>query len=163
MKLENFLSTLNIKDTGITTDNPSSVIVDIFTHLRQYDGASINYSTSFIVNNISFMQVVNGMNTFSVPISGTFPDIVYDITSNVHCEILLNGITFNADTPLVVCNGQYTEKLVRFYIDPNNVPTNINLSYKIISLNMDVRKRLTSIPILYAGESICSCGVISRR
>lgn len=163
MYLENFLSTLTLKDTGIITDNPHSAIVDIFTHLRQYDGVSINYSTSFIVNNISFMQVVNGMNTFSVPISGTFPDIVYDITSNVDCEILLNGITFNANTPLVVCNGQYTEKLIRFYIDPDNVPSNINLNYKIISLNFENRKRLMSIPILYAGESLCSNGVISRR
>ena len=90
-------------------------------------------------------------------------DIVSEVRSNVPCEILLNDIAFKADTPLVLCNGPYTEKKIRFYIDSNNIPDRINLSYKAVILKSELRRQLSRVEELYSGESVCRQGVISKR
>ena len=163
MNLDTFFENIDIKNSGVTTDNLASILTEIFDYFQEHKAVSFTYSTSFVVNNISVMQVINGMHTFTVPISISVGDIVSEITSNVPCEILLNDITFKADTPLVLCNGQYTEKKIRFYIDSNNVPDRVNLSYKAVILKSELRRQLSSVEELYAGESVCRQGVISKR
>ena len=163
MDLSTFFRGIDIKDSGITTDNLSSILTEIFEFFTDNKAVSFTYSTSFIVNNISFMQVINGMHTFIVQISVSGGDIISEITSNVPCEILVNDIVLKAETPIVLCNGMYTEKKIRFYIDPNNVPGRINLNYKVVVLKSDLRRQLMSVPELYAGESVCRFGVISKK
>lgn len=168
MDLQTFFTNIEIKESGVTTDNLSSILTEIFDLFTDHKAVSFTYSTSFIVNNISVMQVINiggvgTMHTFTVPISMSVGDIVSDITTNVPCEILLNDIAVDCHTPLVLCNGQYTDKKIRFYIDPNNVPDRVNLTYKVVVLKTDLRRQLTSVQELYAGQTVCRFGVISKK
>ncbi len=163
MNLETFLSSINIQDTGIETNTVSMRALQ-FMEERRCQAVKYTYSSSFVANNLAVMQVnSDGLHMFSISILSGLVDIAYEFTSNVQFDILLNEVPFKGDIPIVVCNGQYTEKKVRFYIDPNNVPEKINLTYKVIVLNCDLRRQLTSIPVLYAGSTVCSQGVISRR
>ena len=163
MNLESFLSNIEIQDSNIETDCNS---MEPFEFMIQNKSQAVTYTCTkkFVINNISVMEVNrDGFHMFSTPITGGHSDIVYNISSNVNCDILLNDVSINSDTPIVLCNGIYTDKKIRFYIDTNNIPEYITLTYKIIVLNTDIRKQLTSIPILYAGNSVCRHGVISRR
>lgn len=157
MNLETFLSSINIENTGIVTDVVSMRALQ-FMEERRSQAVTYTYSSSFAIKNVS-----DGLHIFSILILTGLVDIAYDFTSNVNFNILLNDVPFKGDIPIVACNGQYTEKKVRFYIDPNNIPEKINLTYKVIVLNCDLRMQLTSIPVLYAGNTVCSQGVISRR
>lgn len=168
MDLQTFFRDINIKESGVITDNLTSILTEIFDLFTDHKAVSFTYSTSFVINNISVMQFINiggvgTMHTFTVPISGSVGDIVSDITSNVPCDILLNDIAVDCHTPVVLCNGQYTDKKIRFYIDPNNVPDRVNLNYKVLVLKNDLRRQLMCVQELYAGESVCRFGVISKR
>jgi hypothetical protein len=163
MNLESFLDNIKIEESNIETDCNSMEPLE-FMIQNKSQGVIYTCNKKFVINNISIMEVNrDGFHMFSVPITGGHADIVYNISSNVICDILLNDVSLNSNTPIVLCNGIYTDKKIRFYLDPNNLPEYITLTYKIILLNSDIRKQLTSVPILYAGNSVCRHGVISRR
>mgnify|MGYP003350552257 CR=1 FL=1 len=68
MDINTFFADINIKDSGVTTDNLTSILTEIFDYFQEHKAVSFTYSTSFVVNNISVMQVINQMHTFTVQI-----------------------------------------------------------------------------------------------
>ena len=116
MELDTFLSTFDIKDSGVTSGSQALAINEIFPLLTNNEAVSYAFYAYFLDIFVDHMDVIDGMYTFIFRIENRFSDIILDINSNVSCKLFLNDIAFNSDTPVVVCNGKKSEKLIRFYI-----------------------------------------------
>ena len=138
--------------------------VDTFTGsletLVSRGAQAVSYTVKklFLVNNIGILEINNeGLASFDyILVEG---DIISDITSNVSIDLRVGSGCIAPTNRIVMTNSNYTEKRIRFYLNPQALPDRVELSYKVTVLDSQLRKQITIVNVMQCDNLVYSNGM----
>jgi len=162
MELDTFLGNLNIDDTNIVS-NTVDRNVYLYMINNNSEAASFKYQSTYVVHNRAILEEnKDGFYLFDVDITSNV-DIAYGFQSNVRFDLLLAHVAYSGNNKVVCINSQYSTKQIRFYLDPNNLPDRIHLSYTALMLGVDKRRELATTPRVFTGDLLYHDGLVRQR
>jgi len=123
--------------------------------------ATYRVQKEFIVNNVAVLESENGVAFFDVDVRDG--DIVGNFESNVQLALSVGPRVFSSNNRIVLLNSQYTVTKVRLYVNPNNLPEKVQLSYNASLLSVDLRSRVREPLILLCDELKYCNGLVTTR
>ncbi len=106
----------------------------------------------FYINNIAVLEVnKNGLSHYDIELNNNDGDLITNIKCDVTYDLLLGGVNYNTNKVMML-KSEYHSKIMRLYLDPNNLPEYINISYDCCLFNTNIRNNIKSHNmILYDG------------
>ena len=123
--------------------------------------ATYRVQKEFYLNNIGVLESENGLAFFEEDFRDG--DIVGNFESNVQMALSVGPRVFASNNRIVLLNSQYTVTKARLYVDPNNLPEKVQLSYDASLLSVDLRSRVRGPLILLCDELKYCNGLVTAR
>ena len=118
------------------------------------DSDIVYYSKTrkFYINNIAVLEVnKDNLCEYTIELNSNDADLIENIKCNVKYDLVLGGINYNTNKVMML-KSEYHSKTMKLYLDPNNLPEYINISYDCYLFNTNIRKNIKSqYMILYDG------------
>eukprot|EP00899_Mesostigma_viride_P011237 jgi/Mesvir1/20113/Mv13352-RA.1 len=119
-------------------------------------------TTTFALNNIGVLEIDSrsGKYVHTVP-KLAYSDIIRDIRGDADIRVMLgNGECDPKGLAVINCLGQYADKHIRVYLDPEHLPQTFNITYTCYLLREDVRKSVLAAPEVFTRTHMYKDGVI---
>jgi hypothetical protein len=123
--------------------------------------ATYRVQKEFYINNIGVLENENNVAFFEEDVRDG--DIVGNFQSNVRIALSVGPRVFSSDNRIVLLNSQYTVTRVRLYVDPENLPEKVQLSYDASLLSVDLRSQVRRPLILLCDELKYCNGLVTTR
>ena len=160
IRLESLLENVNIEEAPPNVQEINEALQILINNNAQ--AVAYHPLKVFMVQNIGVLEINrNGDAVFTVPLH-PHADLYSKFESNVPIEVHVGAEqVFNNET-LVMINSQYSNKEVKFFLNPNQLPERITLSYKAVVCNAELRRRIGTAEQLASGSLVYSQGVVRR-
>ena len=160
IRLESLLENVNIQEAPPNVQEINEALQILINNNAQ--AVAYHPLKVFMVQNIGVLEINrNGDAVFTVPLH-PHADLYSKFESNVPIEVHVGAEqVFNNET-LVMINSQYNNKEIKFFLNPNQLPERITLSYKAVVCDAELRRRIASTELLGSGSLLYSQGVVRK-
>jgi len=155
------LDSITQGSTHVVANNPRRALEELIREPCNNKIATYSVEREFILNNIGVLEVANGEAFFDAQIRDG--DMVGNFQSNARMELVLNGSLHSSNNRVVLVSCMYTETKIRLFVNPNNLPDKVTLSYDVTLLSPDLRVRVREPLLLWCDGLKYSGGVASAR
>ena len=127
---------------------------DAIREMVESGAAMVRYSVNrtFLVNNIKAFEIeADNKVKFEVHLQGD-GDVITDVRSDVPIIVKVGHLVASPDDKLIAAAAQYASIKVTFYLDPEHFPETFNLSYKVLLLEPELRRTVSTTPGISGGS-----------